>query len=143
MAEGEASYRFVTEHGESKSSRNFTGRATAYYENGDIYDGEYVEGIRNGKGIYRYGQSKHMYEGGWEDNMRSGIGKMQYFGVGDYQGYWENNRMHGEGQFTYKNGDVYSGWYKYGVKEGYGTYSFKETGMKMTGEWKNGQIVTG
>ena len=75
--------------------------------------------------------------------MKSGIGKMVYAGKGEYHGYWENGRSHGEGQFTYLNGDVYSGWWKYGSKEGYGTYIFKETGMKMCGEWKNGQITQG
>ena len=68
---------------------------------------------------------------------------MDYVGKGTYHGYWENGRRHGEGMFTYLNGDVYSGWWKYGEKEGYGTYIFAETGMKMCGEWKNGQITQG
>lgn len=68
---------------------------------------------------------------------------MLYNGVGEYHGYWENGRRHGEGVFTYKNGDVYSGWWKYGEKQGYGTYLFKETGMKMTGDWLNGEMSKG
>ena len=68
---------------------------------------------------------------------------MHYSGHGEYHGYWENGRRHGEGVFTYKNGDVYSGWWKYGQKSGYGTVVFKETGMKMTGQWSNGELTEG
>lgn len=40
MAEEEDEYTIVFEDGkESKSSRDFTGRATAKYGNGDIYEG--------------------------------------------------------------------------------------------------------
>lgn len=141
---GEETYKLRTENDEVKtSSRGFTGHGTAYYDNGDIYEGDFIDGIRSGTGIYRYNKSGHRYEGGWEENVKSGIGKQIYNGVGEYHGYWENGRRHGEGRFTYKNGDVYSGWWKYGEKQGYGTYIFKETGMKMTGEWTNGQLLQG
>ena len=142
--EGEKTYKLITEEGEERTtSRKYTGKATVQYENGDIYEGQFADGIRSGEGIYRYNNPKNKYEGGWEDNVKSGMGKMDYAGKGEYHGYWENGRSHGEGQFTYLNGDVYSGWWKYGSKEGYGTYIFKETGMKMSGEWKNGQITQG
>ena len=68
---------------------------------------------------------------------------MIYKGKGEYHGYWENGRRHGEGVFTYPNGDAYSGWWRFGNKEGAGTYLFKETGMKMTGDWANGEICEG
>lgn len=44
---------------------------------------------------------------------------------------------------TYQNKDVYSGWWKYGKKEGKGTYIFASNGMKMVGNWSNGNFVTG
>lgn len=38
--EGEAKYQLITDEGvKQKSSRGFTGGATATYENGDIYQG--------------------------------------------------------------------------------------------------------
>ena len=113
----EGKYKLNTENGEWKvSSRGFTGQGTAFYENQDIYEGDFIDGIRSGTGIYRYYKSVHRYEGGWEENVKSGIGKMTYNNIGEYHGYWENGRRHGEGMFTYKNGDVYSGWWKYGEK---------------------------
>ena len=134
--EGEGKYQLVTENNETKtSSRGFTGYGTATYENGDIYEGDFIDGKRQGTGIYRYAKTGHRYEGGWDENVKKNIGKMLYNGIGEYHGYWENGRRHGEGVFTYKNGDVYSGWWKYGQKSGYGSYLFKETAMKMTGDW--------
>lgn len=142
--EEEGKYQLRTENNELKtSSRGFTGQGTATYENGDIYEGDFLDGIREGRGTYRYDKAGHKYEGEWKENVKQGIGKMLYNGVGEYHGYWENGRRHGEGVFTYKNGDVYSGWWRYGQRSGYGTYVFKETGMKMTGDWENGQITTG
>ena len=136
-------YKLRTENDEIKtSSRGFTGQGTAYYENGDIYEGDFIDGIRSGTGIYRY-KKGNKYEGGWEENRKNGIGKMIYKDIGEFHGYWENGRRHGEGVFTYVNGDVYSGWWKYGQKEGYGSYAFKETGMKMTGNWHDGNIKDG
>ena len=105
----EGKYQLRTENDEIKtSSRGYTGHGTASYDNGDIYEGDFLDGHRAGNGIYRYFKSGHKYEGEWKDNVKQGIGKMTYNGVGAYHGYWENGRRHGEGVFTYKNGDVYS-----------------------------------
>ena len=141
--EGGQKYIFVTENKETKTmSRGFTGRATASYPNGELYDGYFLDGIREGRGKYNY-TNGDKYDGEWKQNMKHGIGKMVYNKKGEYHGYWENGRRHGEGMFTYPNGDVYSGWWKFGEKEGTGTYSFKSTGMKIFGQWKNGQCDQG
>jgi radial spoke head protein 1 len=139
-----AKYIFVTENREIKSmSRGYTGKATASYPNGDVYEGDFLDGIREGRGIYRYGGNGDKYDGEWKQNCKHGIGKMAYNGKGEYQGYWENGRRHGEGVFTYPNGDVYSGWWRFGEKEGTGTYLSKQTNMKMFGDWTAGNIKSG
>lgn len=44
--EGEGNYTLVKENGESSnSSRDYTGKGTATYANGEIYEGEFVEGV--------------------------------------------------------------------------------------------------
>jgi hypothetical protein len=142
--EGGNKYHFVTENGESKTmSRGYTGKASASYPNGDVYEGDFLDGIREGRGVYRYGSNGDKYDGEWRQNRKHGIGKMTYNGKGEYQGYWENGRRHGEGVFTYPNGDVYSGWWRFGEKEGTGTYSSKSTKMKMYGDWENGEMKQG
>jgi hypothetical protein len=137
-------YVFVTENGETKSmSRGYTGKATATYPNKDSYEGDFLDGIREGRGTYLYFASADRYDGEWKVNRKHGIGKMYYNKKGEYQGYWENGRRHGEGVFTYPNGDVYSGWWRFGEKEGTGHYTSGSTGMTLFGNWKNGSLKDG
>jgi len=43
----EKNYKLRTENEEWKtSSRGYTGQGTAFYENGDIYEGDFIDGIR-------------------------------------------------------------------------------------------------
>ena len=136
-------YRIVLENGtESKSSRDFTGKATAYYDNGDIYDGHFREGLRSGYGKYNYNTGE-VYEGDFKDNLKHGFGKMIYPEKGVYHGYFESGKRHGEGVFTYPSGDSYNGWWKDGLKDGKGTYIYKATGIKVKGDWQNGKILRG
>ncbi|OMJ70275.1 hypothetical protein SteCoe_31786 [Stentor coeruleus] len=140
---GDAVYKFVIEDGtEKKSSRDYTGKATAYYPNGDIYEGLFVMGVRDGYGVYKYA-SGQVYEGDFKENLKHGIGRMSYGKKGSYHGYFESGKRHGEGVFMYTNGDTYSGWWKDGLKEGKGTYIFKDTGMKLKGVWKGGNLTDG
>lgn len=61
-------------------SRDFTGQGKAEYKTGDIYDGDFVEGKRHGKGSYTFKANGDYYCGGYEDNMKSGFGKLIYSG---------------------------------------------------------------
>lgn len=85
--DGEALYRIVDLNtGEEKtSSREFTGKGRAYYANGDVYEGDFRDGVRSGQGIYFY-KRKHKYEGSWVDNLKNGIGKMTFYKKGVYFG---------------------------------------------------------
>mgnify|MGYP006109477875 CR=1 FL=1 len=142
--EGGPKYVFTTENQEVKdSSRGYTGKALAQYPQGDSYFGYFIDGIREGRGLYRYASNGEKYDGEWKANFKDGIGRMTYAKAGEYHGFWEHGRRHGEGIFTYSNGDVYSGWWKFGNKEGTGTYTFKATGMKLFGQWKDSSITTG
>jgi radial spoke head protein 1 len=134
---------FTKEDGSvGKSNREFTGRGTANYPNGDSYSGEYVNGARRGKGRYTYANGD-VYEGDFENNLKHGIGQLAYKDKGEYSGQWENGRKHGEGSYTYANGDVYSGWWMFGKKHGIGTYIWKDTGMRAVGTWEENRIVKG
>ena len=94
--EGEGNkYIFVTENGEKKTtSRGYTGKASAAYPNGDIYEGDFLDGIREGRGKYFYANNGDKYDGEWRQNLKHGIGKMTYAKKGEYHGYWENGRRH-------------------------------------------------
>ena len=155
MAE-ETEYKLVT-GGEKtlNDSRNFSGTGTAYYPNGDVYQGMFVSGLRQGdNGIYTYHSlakpnddgaepPKEVYTGQWVNNLKHGIGKQNYNGMGDYYGHWEKGQKHGEGVMIYDNKDIYSGQWKNGKKDGQGTYIFAETGMKFIGLFKGGNLTNG
>lgn len=80
------------------------------------------------------------YKGQWENNNKSGIGRQNYLGVGEYHGYWANGQRHGEGIMTYVNQDVYSGNWSCGKKDGKGTYIFFKTHEKYVGVYSKGQM---
>ena len=45
--------------------------------NGIIYEGNFSQGAKNGKGILIYGENNH-FEGNFKDNLIDGIGKYFY-----------------------------------------------------------------
>ena len=141
-----------------KNSRGYKGQGVATYPNGDVYDGHFLDGVRkreinfvqlrHGDGTYKYAakggeEAQDSYKGQWENNLKHGIGKQVYTGVGEYYGYWAHGQRNGEGVMTYTNKDVYSGQWKDGKKNGQGTYIFFQTGMKYVGQWAGGQMVAG
>mmetsp|Transcript_5155 Transcript_5155/g.462 ORF Transcript_5155/g.462 Transcript_5155/m.462 type:complete len:101 (-) Transcript_5155:402-704(-) len=97
--EEENPFKFVTfgTNIEGKSSRDYTGRGTAYYGTGDKYEGDYRKGIRTGKGVYTYKKPEEIPETGPP-------------AVPDvYEGDFLNNKKHGIGKMTYLNGETYYG----------------------------------
>ena len=64
--DGTPKYTFVTSDGtvRKEGSRHYTGKATASYPNGELYEGTFVGGIREGRGTYRYSNGDK-YDGQW------------------------------------------------------------------------------
>ena len=122
-----------------KSSENYTGKAQVQYPNGDQYDGDFKNGIREGEGTMTYGETGNKYEGEWKNNMKDGIGKMTFgtkmklvgdwfngqivkgkwiFANGTYfEGKFENNYPKGEGVWHFINGNVVKGEFTHEIKE--------------------------
>ena len=128
---------------QDKSSVDYTGKATVQYPNGDVYEGTFKNGVRDGEGTYTYVDGTK-YEGTWKNNMKHGRGVMKYGTVAEYKGDFENGKRDGEGVYRIlKTNDLYSGSWKNGYKHGYGTFIFNDTKIKIKGEWSNGQVVHG
>lgn len=160
MAEGEeeVTYTLETNEGVVHRSRNYTGHGKATYENGETYDGEYVEGVRQGRGTYVF-VNGDVYKGAYEENGKHGLGEMKYSSKtgaedeepdegaptrgGRFRGYYRKSQRHGEGSFTYVNGDVYCGKWENGKKHGEGTYVYAKDGTQLIGQWVDGKIVNG
>merc|ERR1711992_316239 len=99
------------------------------WQNGDRYEGDWVEGLRQGKGMYtckasggKYeGSNGDWYEGQWKSGLRHGQGlyvwkeknenSEEIEEIGRYEGSWEEGIKAGMGKFTYANGDVFTGPY--------------------------------
>ena len=127
-----------------KSSENYTGKAQVQYPNGDQYDGDFKNGIREGEGTMTYGETGNKYEGQWKNNLKDGIGKMTFGTDAEYTGHFTQGKRCGQGVYKYlKTKDLYSGSWKNGLKHGKGTFIFFDTKMKIVGDWFNGQIIKG
>jgi hypothetical protein len=51
-----------------------------------VYEGEYKNGRRNGRGNYSYARKGGRYNGEWSDNKKNGIGTMEYPDQSKYTG---------------------------------------------------------
>ncbi|NIU26990.1 hypothetical protein GWN75_21240, partial [candidate division KSB1 bacterium] len=70
-----------------------------------VYEGERNAFNRfHGEGTYKY-TNGNVYEGEWVDGRKSGQGTQTWADGEKYVGGWSNNREHGMGIKTWPNGD--------------------------------------
>lgn len=86
---------------------------TQVYSNG-VYDGEIVNGKRNGQGKYAY-DSGNVYEGEWKDGKKAGQGKFTWADGSVYEGEWKDDERNGQGKLTLASGTVKEGEFKDGI----------------------------
>ena len=92
------------------------GKGIMYWNNGDIYEGDWKNDKREGKGIM-FKKNGDIYEGEWKNGLYEGKGIM-YWSDGDkYEGYFKNGLFDGKGIYYYNNGNRYEGDYKNGNQE--------------------------
>jgi hypothetical protein len=104
------------------------------YTNGDKYEGEVINGIREGYGTYYY-HNGDKYEGWWQNNKKHGMGTLFYKDGNLYIGQWKNSEKEGTGSFYYRNGEKYYGTFKSGKKNGRG-FLISGDGNKYFGYFK-------
>ena len=130
------------------------GLGKAIFGNGDVYEGEFSDGVREGSGTYTYASPpveegeepippKAMYEGTWKAGLRSGVGVLTYTGGTKYQGHFKEGVFCGQGTMFYSNGDIHVGEWSGGQKNGTGTYISKASGARSSGTWAKGRLVDG
>lgn len=92
------------------------GQGKMIYDNG-VYEGEWQNGKRNGKGTYTWNDGKK-YEGSYENDVRNGKGVFSGWVdltngySGTYYGESKNDKFDGSGYFLFDNGDRFDGIYK-------------------------------
>lgn len=69
------------------------------------YEGEYVNGVKEGKGTFWYPDGSK-YEGEWKSGIRNGMGKYTYPNGDWYDGSWKSNLKDGNGIYYHSQNDV-------------------------------------
>lgn len=72
------------------------------------YEGEWVQGIREGHGVRSYPNGE-AYEGDFTAGVRHGHGRYSFTNKDVYAGEWVDDRRTGHGTYFYANGDVFVG----------------------------------
>ena len=107
------------------------------FPDGDIYEGEFKNGKRHGKGIYTFADGeKHIGE--FKNDTLNGRGISFFISGNKYEGEFKNGKRHGRGVFTFANGEKYTGEYINGKRNGRGIVIFPN-GDNYEGEYKNGK----
>jgi hypothetical protein len=82
------------------------------YKNGDVYEGYFKEGVKEGFGIL-ISKNGDKYVGRWEDGKKQGVGKEYLVANEDfYQGEFDSDFRNGHGRLITKDLEVYDGEFK-------------------------------
>ncbi|WMJ75543.1 hypothetical protein RCC89_20620 [Cytophagaceae bacterium ABcell3] len=86
-----------------------------------------------GTGIFETGS---IYEGEWKNNQRHGKGFQKFKNGEVYEGDWRNDKREGSGIYTFRNGDYYKGEWKANKRDGFGTVVSARGDTLVHGYWK-------
>ena len=78
------------------------------YNNGNIYEGNFVNGKKNGFGKMFF-KSGNIYEGDWKNDFQNGKGILNYKNGDKFEGNFINGEINGNGIYTWQNGEIYKG----------------------------------
>jgi hypothetical protein len=116
----------------------FNGRGIFYRYNYIVYEGEWQNGLCHGKGI-GFSDINKYYVGEWQNGFYHGQGTYFINNNKSYEGEWEYELYHGKG-VSYGNDNIklYDGEFKKGMRHGYGIIYNKDNKKSYEGEWQNG-----
>lgn len=103
------------------------------FDHGITYEGQTIDGKRNGKGKQIWPDGT-VYEGEWSDDKAMGKGKLIH-GDGDvYEGEWNEDKANGKGVYINTSGARYEGEWKNDLRHGKGLEVWPD-GSKYEGEY--------
>jgi len=118
----------------------FSGIGSKKYDYG-TYEGEWMNGTRNGVGIFYWGHEDPydaVYIGDWSKCKRTGKGICYWKAADKYEGDWFEDKATGKGVFTWASGSRFEGEWKDGKQHGKGTFQWKH-GDRYDGDWVEGK----
>ena len=134
----------IVHEGELNEEGKPHGRGKRWYVLGfqrvlGIYEGEWKDGKKHGKGTWKRSDAKSRAECAeeWNDFSVNGKRSFEWAGGDVYEGEWKDDEWHGKGTYKDVNGDVYKGQWKANKKEGKGVMAYANQDI-YDGEWKNG-----
>jgi hypothetical protein len=125
------------------------GEGTEVHSNGDYYRGGFVNGVKTGMGLYKWGASGDVYAGWFENSLPNKDGVMQFKkgrkdNAIEYAGDWVDGVQSGKGVMQFKgrkdNAIEYAGDWVDGVQSGKGVMRYMN-GKAEDGYWLNGKFV--
>lgn len=99
------------------------GKRVLYRNDGSIYSvyqGNFMKGKVSGKARAEYENGKNVYEGEWKDNRRDGKGQWTYPDGGKYIGQLLEDTRSYQGTYIWPNGSKYIGEWWFNYRTGYG-----------------------
>jgi hypothetical protein len=103
------------------------------WDDGDRYEGEWKANMMTGTGIYYY-HSGQIYTGQFQQGVQAGIGQRSVKDKTHYEGQFAADTMNGVGVVTFPDGEVHAGQFSDGFFEGYGIATLAD-GSRFLGEW--------
>ena len=124
------------------------GQGKMEYTNGQVYEGEWKNGVRSGQGRCTWPDGGY-YDGEWANDKWNGQGT-NYIGgskdVGFYVGGFVDGERDGHGIYTWPSGDSIETEWVNGVKNGKGTYTWSggtvAAGEYVDDEWDGEWTIT-
>ena len=111
----------------------------ALWDEGDIYEGEFKNNIKEGIGTYRW-EDGATYRGYFKNNQLNGYGYMIFANGNSYLGEFNDGYLSGWGKFTWEDGKCYIGNYYKNKKNGLGIFIWNfQPLVALIGFWEKGK----
>jgi hypothetical protein len=115
-----------------------TGHCTEQYGEDGSYEGEFLYGMRHGKGTHTF--RGETYEGDFKWDQRHGWGVCTLADHTHIRGEWQAGRLHGFASIADSSGKItFEGEFREGKRQGLGRQLF-ESGDIYDGGWKAGRL---
>jgi hypothetical protein len=118
-------------------NKTWNGEGKYTFESGEVYTGNFIDGMPNGYGQHRLANGD-FYQGGFRNAKRHGSGTQTYANNDKYVGDFINDLKHGNGTYFYASGSKHEGAYSNNQPNGKGIYYFS-SGARYEGDMKDGK----